>query len=373
MEEMRVLENCFLATIGERLTGCFRRACVYVAVLENLLQSIDLANAMRLIQKQTVIPSGIHDVNGTDAAANSHTIPVSPNARSTFRNSGKGNGKVAEMFVPVAPPPILNSPNQQDATPAMRHHKEAATAGGNGHGHVAFTHPAVEVSDSEDAHSVRSGNHHHHHHQYTHSPLPLPTQGRASRLSTSSSIPSGLFGSRRHVSTPTSLVSGNHNINNNTKAVESGTTKTQLFMAGAGAVPEPNNKHKRSISERFSLNRHLLGHGKKGKAVPVPAVERSLAGQVEVDEEVAMEAKDMAKFQGELSGDGLSFHVGFTDKAIGSLSRCRTYSVIIARTVTPPASGEIGLPSAVLPARILQQRFRLHQGSPTRPGPYIRV
>ncbi|KAJ9108917.1 hypothetical protein QFC21_000238 [Naganishia friedmannii] len=272
------------------------------AVLENLLQSIDLANAMRLIQKQTAIPSGVHDDD--NGAINSATVRVSPNA-SKFRNN-TGNGKMAEMFVPVAPPPILYGPNQQDGSSAAQHRADRRAAVAGGGGHVAFTHPGVEVSSSEDAHSVRSV-----HHPPT--PLPALTQGRASRLSTSSSIPSGLFGSRRHVSTPTSLVSGSN------KGIESGTTKTQLFLAGGGpgAVPEPNNKHKRSISERFSLNRHLLGHGKKNKAV-LP-VERSLAaGQVEVDDEVAMEAKDMAKFQGKLEAGFVGVSSG-TDA--GSLSR----------------------------------------------------
>ena len=263
--------------------------------MEDLLQSIDLANAMRLIQKQTVIPSGTHVDDNTSGAAGSPTLRVISPRATKSRNNGK---TVDEIFVPRAPPPILYSPNQRDgnASPQHRteHYRQAAGGGpGHGHGHVAFTHPGVDLSSSEDAHSVRSGHHQHHLH---HSPLPLATQGRASRLSTSSSIPSGLFGSKRHVSTPASLVAGNN------KGVElAGTTKTQLFMAGSGGggagVPEPNNKHKRSISERFSLNRHLLMHGKKTKAMgPVggPA-----AGHMEVDEEVAMEAKDMAKFQGE--------------------------------------------------------------------------
>ncbi|KAJ9125273.1 hypothetical protein QFC22_000228 [Naganishia vaughanmartiniae] len=252
------------------------------AVLENLLHSIDLANAMRLIQKQTVIPSEVHEDDNDPAS--SPTVRVSRNV-GKFRNMTAGNGKMAEIFVPHAPPPILYSPEQQDGSAGLQRkaeqHRALATGGG---GHVAFTHPGVEVSSSEDAHSVLSGGQTLHH-------LPLPTQGRASRLSTSSSIPSGLLGSRRHVSTPSSLVSGNH------KAIESGTTKNQPFMATGttGAIPEPNNKHKRSISERFGLNRHLLGHVKRGK-VGAP-VGRSAAGEFEVDEEAAWEAKDIAKFQ----------------------------------------------------------------------------
>ncbi|KAJ9101936.1 hypothetical protein QFC19_005017 [Naganishia cerealis] len=222
------------------------------AVLDNLLQSVDLANAMRFIQKQTVIPSGAVDDTGIQ--------PVSPTVRISPTTRKSRNGKVAEIFVPQAPPPILHNPDQpgHDVSVQKAEHRSAG-------GHVAFTHPEVEIPSSDDTLSMRSG---------INPPL---TQGRTSRLPTSSSIPSGLFGSKRHVSNPTS----------GGKNVESGNTRTQLFV---GDTPEQEPKQKRSISERFNLNRHLMSHSKKPKVV-----ERS--PQPEADDEFAMEARDMARFQ----------------------------------------------------------------------------
>jgi hypothetical protein len=216
------------------------------ATLDNLLSSIDIANAMRLIQKQTVLPAGVTD-----------DIPGS--ARSTVRVSPrKQANKPSEMYVPHAPPSILHVLDSPE-------HRSVSSERRTSHGHVAFVPPPGEISSSEDARSVRS---------YSNA-----LGKRKSRLSVSSSSATGFLGAKRYVSSS----SVNSNINAN--GVNSGNPPFAV------ATASPEAKHKRSISERFSLSRHLIAHGRKNKNHEVMA-------QPETVDDAALEARDMANFQG---------------------------------------------------------------------------
>lgn len=201
---------------------------------------------MRLIQKQTVLPAGVTD-----------DVPGS--ARSTVRVSPRKHAnKPSEMYVPHAPPSILHTPDSPEHRPESSERRPS-------HGHVAFMPPPGDMSSSEDARSVRSNSE--------------ALGKRKSRLSVSSSGASGFLGSKRYVSS-SSLNSGNH---------VNGVSSSNPPFAVATASPEA--KHKRSISERFSLSHHLISHGKKNK-------HKEIVAQPEIVDEAALEAKDMASFQG---------------------------------------------------------------------------
>lgn len=219
-------------------------SCSSVA-LDNLLSSIDIANAMRLIQKQIILPAGITDQE--TVYPDRSTVRMSPDKK-------RRDKKPSEIFVPHAPPPIIFKPVTPERAVAKVEHGSP--------GRLGFTPRLNRVSSSEDTHSVRSH--------------PVATPGnRTSRVSFSSSSPSGFLGSKRHVS-PSNLGPPNASSENGGYKSPSN-TKT--------------NDHKRSISERFSLSHHLMSHGKKAKSTEVhPASE--------ADDEAVTEAKDLANLQG---------------------------------------------------------------------------
>lgn len=230
---------------GKGLMITHSDSCLSIATLDNLLSSIDIANAMRLIQKQIVLPAGV-----TDEAT------LEPN-RSTIRVSSdkqRRDKKPSEIFVPRAPPPIIFKP--------VSPHGEGEKVEHGSPGHVGFTRRLTRMSSSEDTHSVRSH-------------PTVPPGNRASRLSFSSTSPSGFLGSKRHASSS--------NLNPSKPIFENGGSKS------------PSNSktgdHKRSISERFSLSHHLMPHGKKAKS-------KEVALQPEVNDEAVTEAKDLANLQG---------------------------------------------------------------------------
>ena len=201
---------------------------------------------MRLIQKQTVLPAGATDQE------------VSGSARSTVRASPRKHAnRPSEVFVPRAPPSILHVPETQE-------HHSKSTERRLSHGHVAFMQSTGEMSSSEDTYSVRA-------------PSEAPRR-RGPRQSVSSS-PSGFLGSKRYVS------SSSLNSTSNTNGVNSGTPQFAMTTAS------PEAKHKRSISERFSLSHHLMSHGKKTK-------NKEAHVQPETIDEAALEARDLADFQG---------------------------------------------------------------------------
>ena len=222
--------------------------CAANATLDSLLASIDIANAMRLIQKQTALPAGVTD----------QEVPSS--AQSTVRSPRKHAERSPEVFVPRAPPPILHDHGTQE------HHSES-TERRLSHGHVAFVQSIGELTSSEDTQSFQMP--------------PEAARYREHRLSASSSSPSGFLSSKRYVSSP-SLNSNSH-----TGGINSGTPQF------AKATASPEAKHKRSISERFSLSHHLMSHGKKSK-------HKEGHVQPETVDEVALEVRDLADFQGVL-------------------------------------------------------------------------
>lgn len=234
---------------GKGLMLCDSDGChvlyLTLATLDDLLSSIDIANAMRLIQKQIVLPAGVTDQDTLEP--NRSTIRVSPDKK-------RRDKKLSEIFVPRAPPPIIFKPVLPDRDVEKVEHGSP--------GHVGFTRRLTRMSSSEDTHSVRSH------------PI-VPPGNRTSRISFSSSSPSGFLGSKRHASSS--------NLNPNKTAFENGGSKS------------PSNAktgdHKRSISERFSLSHHLMPHGKKAKP-------KEVAAQPEVDDEAVTEAKDLANLQG---------------------------------------------------------------------------
>ncbi|KAI5454701.1 hypothetical protein NCC49_003589 [Naganishia albida] len=200
---------------------------------------------MRLIQKQIVLPAGVTDQE--TVYPDRSTVRMSPDKK-------RHDKKPSEIFVPHAPPPIIFKPVTPERAVAKVEHGSP--------GRLGFTPRLNRVSSSEDTHSVRSH--------------PIATPGnRTSRVSFSSSSPSGFLGSKRHASSS--------NLGPPNASSENGGYKSPSNTK--------TNDHKRSISERFSLSHHLMSHGKKAKSTEVhPASE--------ADDEAVTEAKDLANLQG---------------------------------------------------------------------------
>lgn len=248
---------------------------------------------MRLIQKQTVLPAGATD----------QEVPGS--ARSTVRASPRKHAnRPSEVFVPRAPPSILHVHDAQE------HHPES-TERRLSHGHVAFMQSTGEMSSSEDTYSVRA-------------PSEAPRH-RGPRQSVSSSSPSGFLGSKRYVS------SSSLNSTNNSKGNNSGTPQFTK------ATASPEAKHKRSISERFSLSHHLMSHGKKTK-------NKEAHAQPETVDEAALEARDLANFQGLLSNSRLPWKLTLP---------ARTNTIFTTRVVASPSCGETRISSPLVYAGLL--------------------